>query len=530
MAKTIGPKLLLRTTLVIVPFLLAFTFDHRNPVIADYSDLVVVEGTGPQYEPDLERAGAISVLPAVPLVDFNGDGFTDSVVSSPLVDINGLTDVGAAWVFYGGPKGLKTKGSFQLQLSDFGIQPHFGDFFGIGTAAGDFNGDGLTDLAVGVSGLDCQFGNNCGAIVTYLGSKQGKLIPDKVYMGDEDHGLVGQSLASGDYNNDGFADLGAGAPGTTINGKPNAGSLKTFYGSFAGLIEGVSWDRRKIKGHVRTNAYFALRTFSGDINGDGSTDLISYTREPDQSGSVNVIYGGPNGLSSSGNQLIRLKSRKPLEFGREFAAASLNNSTKLLFWSAPSAAINDDSLLFMLRSSLSGVQSSGILSVKSPFTVAGDAFASFVAAAGIGNSIVLAVGSENATVKIGGRTLTGAGAVDLFKIRDVSVPPEFVLRYSGQQLGTSRNFGDRFGGSIDIFPGSKGGKIYFSVGIPGFNIGGKNDVGASVQYQFDPKTFTLSGSYRFYSPAKVPNATNPQSLDNFGLKQLNRDLGMKYTF
>src|SRR5690606_2086909 len=47
--------------------------------------------------------------------------------------------------------------------------------------------------------------------------------------------LFGFALAVGDFNGDGYSDLAIGVPGETVNGKLSAGAVNVLYGSKSGL-------------------------------------------------------------------------------------------------------------------------------------------------------------------------------------------------------------------------------------------------------------------------------------------------------
>ena len=90
--------------------------------------------------------------------DFNGDGFADLAIGVPDENANGETDSGVVNVIYGGANGLSSAGD-QL-LGDVGYITTTGsfvsngdyDYFGSALAAGDFDGDGLTNIAIEHSG------------------------------------------------------------------------------------------------------------------------------------------------------------------------------------------------------------------------------------------------------------------------------------------------------------------------------------------------------------------------------------------
>ena len=83
--------------------------------------------------------------------DFDGDGFDDLAVGSQFEDVGSAVDAGAVWVLFGSVNGLTATGSRAFDQNDFGWDetPEAGDAFGFALAAGDFNQDGLDDLAIG---------------------------------------------------------------------------------------------------------------------------------------------------------------------------------------------------------------------------------------------------------------------------------------------------------------------------------------------------------------------------------------------
>ena len=109
-----------------------------------------------------------------------------------------------------------------------------GDLFGRVVASGDFNGDGLTDLAVGAPKEDVGIIANSGAVFIYRGTEFG-LAPWKVLtqegLGSNEIGdQFGFSLAAGDFNGDGKDDLAVGAPGEKPGKDPKSGYVFAFKG------------------------------------------------------------------------------------------------------------------------------------------------------------------------------------------------------------------------------------------------------------------------------------------------------------
>src|SRR5439155_10500309 len=83
--------------------------------------------------------------------DYDGDGHADLAVAAPWEGRNGLSQVGAVHVLYGSAAGLSATGS-QFWTRNAVEGPgaaSTGDWFGRALSAADFNGDKVTDLAVG---------------------------------------------------------------------------------------------------------------------------------------------------------------------------------------------------------------------------------------------------------------------------------------------------------------------------------------------------------------------------------------------
>jgi len=108
-------------------------------------------------------------------------------------------------------------------------------------AAGDFDNDGFADLAVGApfenvgataaAGAVSALYGSAGAGLTTTGAQSFTQVGGAVEPDDQ----FGAALASGDFDRDGVADLGAGAPGENVGGVLGAGAVSALYGSAGGL-------------------------------------------------------------------------------------------------------------------------------------------------------------------------------------------------------------------------------------------------------------------------------------------------------
>jgi len=183
---------------------------------------------------------------------------------------------------------------------------------------GDFNGDGIDDLAIGVpnensgaGGVEVIYGSSSGLIASFSGTAAHadqfwtQNSADVLDASETDDGF-GSSLASGDFNGDGIGDLAIGVPGEDIGSATDAGAVNVIYGSGAGLHALLSpnqfWSQSTTDVNDASETFdeFGSSLSSGDFNGDGKDDLaIGVPGENGRAGAVNVLYGSSSGLSAT---------------------------------------------------------------------------------------------------------------------------------------------------------------------------------------------------------------------------------------
>ena len=112
---------------------------------------------------------------ALAVGDFDGDGFSDLAVGVPGEWVDGDQNAGSVHVYYGSPAGLAVEGEqiFDGDTPSIGGVAEAGDLFGGALAAGDFDLDGFSDLAIGMDKEDLGSENDAGAIVVLFGSSNG---------------------------------------------------------------------------------------------------------------------------------------------------------------------------------------------------------------------------------------------------------------------------------------------------------------------------------------------------------------------
>jgi hypothetical protein len=255
--------------------------------------------------------------------DFNKDGYADLVVGIPHEDFAGQIDVGAIQVVYGASNGFSKGYLFTKDSPNVEGVCTVGDHFGYALAVGDFNGDGYHDLAIGVPYANVAPARmDAGAVNVIYGSPGGlsaTWVPDQIWNqnslrygdGSESADCFGSSLAAGDFNKDGYADLAIGVPYEIINTVVNAGAVDVIYGSKTGLNATVKPDQfwyqgsSAMGGVSQLGDLFGEALATGDFNGDGYADLTigacgKRINNNLAAGAIYTIYGSATGLQRVG--------------------------------------------------------------------------------------------------------------------------------------------------------------------------------------------------------------------------------------
>ncbi len=169
-----------------------------------------------------------------------------------------------------------------------------GDRFGYFTApAGDFNADGFADLLVGAYQNDAM-GSNSGRAYVYFGGPSLDAVADIVLDAENAGDQLGVSVAGvGDVNDDGHDDLLVGARFNGASGF-QAGRAYVYFGGPG--ADGVA-DVVVPGNRVGERMGFSVSR-AGDVNGDGSNDFLVGAYHNGfvdfETGRAYVYFGGAN--------------------------------------------------------------------------------------------------------------------------------------------------------------------------------------------------------------------------------------------
>ncbi|MDG5801405.1 FG-GAP and VCBS repeat-containing protein [Streptomyces ossamyceticus] len=323
-----------------------------------------------------------------PVADFNNDGYGDVAYAAGSATVGGKRGAGQIVALYGSASGVTSTKRTTISQNTSGVpgDAEANDAFGWVSAYGDFNNDGYDDLAVSAFLEDAGTDTDGGTVVIVWGSSTG--LSGATTLKDpapSAHDKWGKTLAAGDFDGDGEEDLAVGATTSTIYVFKGGISKSGTYGARSTvkppIVSGdgtgplnltagdVNGDKRTdliVDGFETDSAYNwnanyylpgtasglsassaqklkpGIITGIGDVNGDGYGDIVTGEEwDPSKDGSepsvpesatggkVHIIFGsvdGPAGSTSltqnSGN--VPGSSERGDFFGNELSLGDIN--------------------------------------------------------------------------------------------------------------------------------------------------------------------------------------------------------------
>jgi hypothetical protein len=253
--------------------------------------------------------------------DFDGNGYEDLAVGSITVYVPSHPPSGGSSVdiFYGGPIAFSGASPKRFTEADMGGTNLPVGHLGFAVDCGDYDGDGFDDLAVSRPMLSEETPNS-GRVCVMFGSASGLGTRSTHVDAPVPTRYFGMSLASGDFNADGYDDLAVGSPMQDGTGLCDGlvafrmGVLHVYWGTEAGpsLLHSMQINRNDPWLNLtvdcsaswptpstaeRYNAIeFGRDLVSGDFDADGTMDLAAVfyrpnlTTEKPEGGWV-ILYG-----------------------------------------------------------------------------------------------------------------------------------------------------------------------------------------------------------------------------------------------
>ncbi|MBM4365015.1 MAG: FG-GAP repeat protein [Deltaproteobacteria bacterium] len=221
--------------------------------------------------------------------DVDGDGADDAWFGAP-GDDDGGTDAGAFYVMYGDTFGSSL--SIASAAGNKVTAGTAGDGFGTTLRyAGDTDNDGYADVLAGAPGGDYG-GTDAGAIFLFNYSDLDSSASDAILYvagATAGDGLGGYMLDAGDLDNDGYVDLVAGSPEASEGGT-DAGAVYVIYGPLTGAVDlGAGDYDAAFLGAAGEACGRSGRL--GDTDGDGKLDLAYGCEMSEQSSSTITNVG-----------------------------------------------------------------------------------------------------------------------------------------------------------------------------------------------------------------------------------------------
>jgi uncharacterized delta-60 repeat protein len=228
--------------------------------------------------------------------DVDGDGYLDVVVGAPKADPNGLVDAGTVTVMYG-PNDSKPRTVLPGTRAKA--------LLGSAVALGDTDADSYADIIAGAPKdndleSDPSLPVKGSGSVTVFSGEPGNNIVLNTFYGLLPKSYAGTSVAAGDFDGDGAADIVFGAPNDDDDSDPDLILRDT--GSVA--VYSIDGTPLMYEYGAVPKAFLGKSVSAADMDGDGSAEVLAgapgddvvddFTGKPirKDAGSVSLYPGG----------------------------------------------------------------------------------------------------------------------------------------------------------------------------------------------------------------------------------------------
>ncbi len=405
---------------------------------------------------------------AVAVGDFNDDGFADLAVGAP------RRVGGEVHVYLGSTSGLTLD-----RVLDRGGDIYLTDRFGYALASADFDADGIDDLAIGIPGAEGGEGRvvvyrghrqNSGVLGKWKELDQSGLGSNE--PGDK----LGYALTAGDLDGDGDGDLAVGAPGENWGtSTPSSGAVFLYRGASSNGLDPWQLLGQSGIGSDEAGDSFGHALASTDFDGDGDRDLAigapheRYGSDPE----AGVVFLFRGGSSVTGWRILRPivgtsadYTAWDLFFGFSLTTGDFDaDGHRDLAVGAPGATVGTATWagrVLVFAGTASG-PTAGKFSVTESAPTMGASFGFSLSAGkyngdGYSDLAVGAPGSMPSSGNAAGRVFVYPGRSSVTSLGTASVLA---------QTGLTSEPGDRFGGEVGFLDFDHDGDHDLAVGLPG---------------------------------------------------------------